>query len=424
LPEIKVPPPVAVPPLSERAVAAGAADRGTVGALFPVAQLQVGQPAEKVPLAGAAIQGNLIVDGSATVNGGVTVSGTVTLYSGTGVPSNALGVNGDVYFRSNGTWYYKVGGAWAAFSAAVSFPLLAPDGTAAAPSYAFASNAGTGVFSRAAGLSLDLSVNGAQVLEVSSGACIVTGQISASSIIFCQGLNSAGFSIQGSSLSLDGGLGGFAATLNYIGNVANMDVDFGQGANASTPTSGSLYFRSDGTPGDRVERRTSTFAAWRRFVPEVLYTDRYDDKGNTGTTETDLFSGSVPGTTLVSDGDKVVARYAGTFVNSGSSKRLRVYFGGTLIFDTGALTVSAAASWDVQALIIRESSTVVRCTTTAILTGASTGNFANYIRVTGLTLSGANTLKITGTASGGGAATNDIVASIGTVTYAPSYAGV
>jgi hypothetical protein len=165
----------------------------------------------------------------------------------------------------------------------------------------------------------------------------------------------------------------------------------------------------------KVLREDATWA-----VAKSALFDHYADAGNTTTSETDLYSDTLAASTFAGNGDKVMARYAGAFVNSTSSKRLRIYLGGTLIFDTGALTVSAASDWDIGVTCIRESSSVVRCSVAANLTGASTGDFANYVRVTGLTLSGTNVLKITGTASGVGPATNDIVASIGTVLFSPA----
>lgn len=144
----------------------------------------------------------------------------------------------------------------------------------------------------------------------------------------------------------------------------------------------------------------------------VLF-NHYADAGNTATSETDLYTDTLAAGQLAANGAKVEAKYGGTNVNSTSTKQLRGYFGGTMIFDTGALTISAASSWELEVLVIRVSASVVRCSCKLNLTGASTGAYANYGEVTGLTLANTQILKVTGQAAGVGAATNDIVAKVG-----------
>lgn len=150
--------------------------------------------------------------------------------------------------------------------------------------------------------------------------------------------------------------------------------------------------------------------------------DHYADVGNSTTAETDLVSDTLIASTLASAGDKVNSTYAGIFVTHVTATRqLRVYFAGTLIFDSGALTIAAGAdAWNVSVKLIRVSSSVVRATVAMITTGAAVNAFTTYTEVTGLTLSNTNILKITGTAAGVGAATNDIVAKLGTVSFAPA----
>lgn len=142
------------------------------------------------------------------------------------------------------------------------------------------------------------------------------------------------------------------------------------------------------------------------------------DAGNSTTTETDLYSDSIPANALATSKDKIEARYAGEFVSSGTATRqLKCYFGGTAIFDTGALSISLSADWDMEVLIIRVSASVVRYSVKLNTTGASSTVYANVGELTGLTLSNANILKITGQAGGVGAASNDIVAKLGTVEW-------
>lgn len=145
------------------------------------------------------------------------------------------------------------------------------------------------------------------------------------------------------------------------------------------------------------------------------------DAGNTTTSETDLYTDSVLANTLGTNKDIIEARYAGEMVNSATATRqLKIYFAGTAIFDTGTLSLSAASDWDIEVMIIRVSATVVRYSVKLNLTGASLSAYANVGELTGLTLSNANILKITGQAAGVGAATNDIVARLGTVKWEPA----
>ncbi len=146
--------------------------------------------------------------------------------------------------------------------------------------------------------------------------------------------------------------------------------------------------------------------------------DHYADVPS-GLTETDLYTDTLAADTLAVDGDKVTALYVCTLVFSTSTKQVRVYFGGSAIFDTGALTVSAAGSLIIPVTIIRESATVIRYAISATTKAASTTEFAVVGRLTGLTLSSSNVLKITGTTAGTGSASGDVVATMGTVQKVP-----
>lgn len=142
------------------------------------------------------------------------------------------------------------------------------------------------------------------------------------------------------------------------------------------------------------------------------------DAGNATTVETDLYSSSLSAGRLGVDGDKLDVKYSGVFVSSGTATRqLKVYFGGTVVFDSGALTLSLSSAWVIEVLIIRVSSSIVRCAVSMTTQGAALAAYTAYTEVTGLTLSNAQTIKITGTAAGVGAATNDIVAKLGYVRW-------
>lgn len=142
------------------------------------------------------------------------------------------------------------------------------------------------------------------------------------------------------------------------------------------------------------------------------------DVGNINLLETDLISNSIAAGQLVSNNDKIISEYGGTFVSSGTATRqIRIYFGGTVIFDTGALTLSLSSAWVVNCTIIRKSATEIRYMVSFVTEGAALSAYTSVGEVTGLTLSNANTLKVTGEAAAVGAATDDIVLKLSQVNY-------
>lgn len=149
--------------------------------------------------------------------------------------------------------------------------------------------------------------------------------------------------------------------------------------------------------------------------------DHYVSAGNVSTTETDLFSDTIAANKLSVSGAKIQAEYGGVFVSSGTATRqIKMYFGGTAFFDSGALTLSLSAAWTAYVSIICVSPTVVRAIVSMTTEGAALAAYTSFTEVTGLTLTNPNILKITGTAAGVGAATNDIVAKMGSVYYYPA----
>lgn len=142
------------------------------------------------------------------------------------------------------------------------------------------------------------------------------------------------------------------------------------------------------------------------------------DAGNvTATGETDLYSYTTVANSFVADGDGVRARFGGVFANAlTATVRLRVYFAGTKVYDSGAMTLAALSDWTVDVLGQRVSSSVLRFTTNLSgLLGATGVTYSDYVEVTGLTLTSTNILKITGESDGTGEANNDIVAKLGSV---------
>lgn len=141
------------------------------------------------------------------------------------------------------------------------------------------------------------------------------------------------------------------------------------------------------------------------------------DAGNVTTAETDIFSYTTPAGILSTTAHKLRGEYAGILVNSASTKQIKLYFGGTAIWDSTAMVSTAAGLWRIKVLITRVSASVVRYDVAALVSGATGGVTLAVGELTGLTLSNTNVLKLTGTAAGGTAATNDIVGKLGSVDW-------
>jgi hypothetical protein len=97
-------------------------------------------------------------------------------------------------------------------AAPMTAPLKASDGSAAAPSYTFNSNTGTGAYLDADGSSYDISINGTKVVKVSSAGITVTGTLGSTGDF---AVNTNKFTVTGSN-----GNTAIAGTLGVTGNVA------------------------------------------------------------------------------------------------------------------------------------------------------------------------------------------------------------
>ena len=146
-----------------------------------------------------------------------------------------------------------------------------------------------------------------------------------------------------------------------------------------------------------------------------------DAGNNSGTGETDLYSYTTVANSFAINGDKIRGKFGGVFANAlTAAVRLRLYFAGTLIFDSSAFTLSALVDWELSVVGVRVSSTVMRFISTMITMGTTGATMEKYTEVTGLTLTATNIFKLTGQSSGTGNATNDIVAKLGSVELIPA----
>lgn len=216
-------------------------------------------------------------------------------------------------------------------------------------------------------------------------------------IIFSVGAGNTYFdylSVQASS-STSGNLALLTNTGSFGGGQRVVFVNNATTVPSSNPSGGALFFAS----GGRLYGQTSISYA----MGGVIFTST-TTTGNVTTGEDTLFTTSIPANTLNSNKDTLVATCAGTFGASINNKRIRVRFGSTLIFDSGALAITAATSWVVELEIIRTGAATQKCNVRLNTSSAALSAYANYT-VSTETLSNANNLDVTGE----GTATNDIV---------------
>lgn len=121
--------------------------------------------------------------------------------------------------------------------------------------------------------------------------------------------------------------------------------------------------------------------------------------GNSGTGEDTLQTATVAAATLNANGDTYAFVVAGTIANSINAKRIRVKFGGTTIFDTGAagIPISAAIDWSIEGEIIRTGAATQKCVARMTTNNATLASYCDY-STAAETLSGAVTFLITGEA--------------------------
>lgn len=173
------------------------------------------------------------------------------------------------------------------------------------------------------------------------------------------------------------------------------------------------------SPAVKFKGKDSAGTVFSFAVPITLFT-HFANAGNGTTVETDLYSDTIPANRLAANGERLEVEYGGVFVSSATATRqIKIYFGGTAFFDTGALTLSLSSAWTAYVTLIRVSSTVVRYMVSLTTEGAALAAYTAVGEITGLTLSNTNVLKITGQAAGVGAASDDIVARLGSVIWLP-----
>jgi hypothetical protein len=149
----------------------------------------------------------------------------------------------------------------------------------------------------------------------------------------------------------------------------------------------------------------------------ALFT-HFADAANVTTGETDLYSDTIAGGQLATNGNQLNTVYAGVYAGSATAlSQLQVYFGGSSIFASGALAVAAASKWQIDVEIVRVSTSVVRYSVILSTPALATADYQSVGELTGLDLTTNLILKITGQSSSTGAGSNQITAKFGVINF-------
>jgi len=164
----------------------------------------------------------------------------------------------------------------------------------------------------------------------------------------------------------------------------------------------SIQLTYSSTVGDWVATSAPSFAGVRTLSVSTVST------GNVGSGEDTLISYSLPANSLLANGQTLEWTAAGTIFGSASSKRLRCYFGASLLIDTTALAIAATADWRLTATIVRTGAATQKAIAAISSNNALLVSTTDYT-TPAETLSAAVAVQCTGTSTGAPIADNDLV---------------
>lgn len=146
----------------------------------------------------------------------------------------------------------------------------------------------------------------------------------------------------------------------------------------------------------------------------------FSPAGNAGTSETDLYSYTIPTNKLNANGKSISFDVSGLFNDATSTPQIRLYLAGNLIYDSGVLTISGTGKWYGKIMLTRGSSSTAVITTNFTADNTTVALPVDIIDLTGLDFTTTNILKVTGTATGATGGDNDITGKQGIVSFIPA----
>lgn len=161
-------------------------------------------------------------------------------------------------------------------------------------------------------------------------------------------------------------------------------------------------------------------STWGDYKSSISLFDLFSNVWNTGAGEDDLHNYTIPAGRFAADGDKLFAKYFGYFLgHATATRRVKLYFGGTLLFDTTAMAEVSTTNWECEVWLMRSTATQVK----AFCRFQRRTLFHAVVSTTlsGLTLTNSQVLKITGESAGtGGGVSGDVTMQFGTGIFYPS----
>jgi hypothetical protein len=178
----------------------------------------------------------------------------------------------------------------------------------------------------------------------------------------------------------------------------------------ATSWNGNIQIPTKNAIRDKIESLNAGIYALDKF---------HTPTGNSGTTETDLYSYTLAANKLSANDQSVNLDFSGVVSDISSDYLIRVYFAGNEIFNSGGVTITSTGSWSLKAIVTRETSSTAIATVTFNIGNASVSSLVNIADLTSLDFTTTNIFKVTGTAGSTGASSNDITGKHGLLTFIP-----
>lgn len=141
---------------------------------------------------------------------------------------------------------------------------------------------------------------------------------------------------------------------------------------------------------------------------------------NTSTTETDLYTYTMPANTMTITDDEIEFTGFGNFTDASATADMKLYFAGTVVFDTGALGLAGGANAYSWKLVVKRTGTTTATAHGILSTRSGTSiTSEGFLDLTSQDFTTTNIIKITGTAGGGTGGTGDIIGKSGKIVFFP-----
>lgn len=163
-----------------------------------------------------------------------------------------------------------------------------------------------------------------------------------------------------------------------------------------------------------------TLAGLDRRYSHSLF-DHSTNSANVGTGETTLYSDTIIGGTLASNGDKILAEYAVELSMSVNAKQIKLYFPTTVvIFDTGSLAITATTDCHLRLVFVRKSASTARAVVTIntlpVAVGGGNSQITDEASLVGINFDLDQVIRLAAV----GGASGDVIAKLGCGEFKPA----